>query len=216
MKLIKEVAQELNYLVEDKQGGGKNVFIEGIFAQADTKNKNKRMYGKSIMEREVNKYKELIEQKRSLGELGHPDNPSINLHQVSHLITSLHMEGNNVIGRAKILETPMGIIAKNLIENGVQLGVSTRGLGSLKMNSEGVNEVQDDFHLATVDIVADPSAPDAFVQGIMESAEWILENGVWTAVHVEAAQKQIRKASSKNLEEEKLKIFEQFLSHLSR
>ena len=216
MKLIKEVAQELNYLVEDKQGGGKNVFIEGIFAQADTKNKNKRMYGKSIMEREVNKYKELIEQKRSLGELGHPDNPSINLHQVSHLITSLHMEGNNVIGRAKILETPMGIIAKNLIENGVQLGVSTRGLGSLKMNSEGVNEVQDDFHLATVDIVADPSAPDAFVQGIMESAEWILENGVWTAVHVETAQKQIRKASSKNLEEEKLKIFEQFLSHLSR
>lgn len=216
MKLIKEVAQELNYLVEDKQGGGKNVFIEGIFAQADTKNKNKRIYGKSIMEREVNKYKELIEQKRSLGELGHPDNPSINLHQVSHLITSLHMEGNNVIGRAKILETPMGIIAKNLIENGVQLGVSTRGLGSLKMNSEGVNEVQDDFHLATVDIVADPSAPDAFVQGIMESAEWILENGVWKAVHVEAAQKQIRKASSKNLEEEKLKIFEQFLSHLSR
>ena len=216
MKLIKEVAQELNYLVEDKQGGGKNVFIEGIFAQADKQNKNKRMYGKSIMEREVNKYKELIEQKRSLGELGHPDNPSINLHQVSHLITSLHMEGNNVIGRAKILETPMGIIAKNLIENGVQLGVSTRGLGSLKMNSEGVNEVQDDFHLATVDIVADPSAPDAFVQGIMESAEWILENGVWKAVHVEAAQKQIRKASSKNLEEEKLKIFEQFLSHLSR
>ena len=216
MKLIKEVAQELNYLVEDKQGGGKNVFIEGIFAQSDKKNKNNRTYGKSIMEREVNKYRELIEQKRSLGELGHPDNPSINLHQVSHLITSLHMEGNNVIGRAKILETPMGIIAKNLIENGVQLGVSTRGLGSLKMNSEGVNEVQDDFHLATVDIVADPSAPDAFVQGIMESAEWILENGVWKAVHIEAAQKQIRKASSKNLEEEKLKIFEQFLSHLSR
>lgn len=216
MKLIKEVAQELNYLVEDKQGGGKNVFIEGIFAQADRQNKNKRIYGKSIMEREVNKYKELIEQKRSLGELGHPDNPSINLHQVSHLITSLKMEGNDVIGRAKILETPMGIIAKNLIENGVQLGVSTRGLGSLKMNSEGVNEVQDDFHLATVDIVADPSAPDAFVQGIMESAEWILDNGVWKAVHVEAAQKQIRKTSSKNLEEEKLKIFEQFLSHLSR
>lgn len=216
MKLIKEVAQELNYLVEDKQGGGKNVFIEGIFAQADKQNKNKRIYGKSIMEREVNKYRELIEQKRSLGELGHPDNPSINLHQVSHLITSLRMEGNDVIGKAKILETPMGIIAKNLIENGVQLGVSTRGLGSLKMNSEGVNEVQDDFHLATVDIVADPSAPDAFVQGIMESAEWILDNGVWKAVHVEAAQKQIKKASSKNLEEEKLKIFEQFLSHLSR
>lgn len=216
MKLIKEVAHELKYLVEENKTGGKNVFIEGIFAQADKQNKNKRIYGKSIMEREVEKYQELIGQKRSLGELGHPDNPSINLHQVSHLITSLNMEGSDVIGRAKILETPMGTIAKNLIENGVQLGVSTRGLGSLKMNSEGVNEVQDDFHLATVDIVADPSAPDAFVQGIMESAEWILENGVWKAVHIEAAQKQIRKASSKNLEEEKLKIFEQFLSHLSR
>jgi hypothetical protein len=216
MKLIKETAHELKYLVEENKNGGKNVFIEGIFAQSDKKNKNNRTYGKSIMEREVEKYQELIGQKRSLGELGHPDNPSINLHQVSHLITSLNMEGNDVIGRAKILETPMGTIAKNLIENGVQLGVSTRGLGSLKMNSEGVNEVQDDFHLATVDIVADPSAPDAFVQGIMESAEWILDNGVWKAVHIEAAQKQIRKTSSKNLEEEKLKIFEQFLSHLSR
>ena len=216
MKLIKEVAQEVKFLSEDKQGGGKNIYIEGVFAQANTKNKNNRSYGKSIMEREVEKYRELIEAKRSLGELGHPDNPSINLHQVSHLIMKLEMYGNDVIGKAKILGTPMGIIAKNLIENEVQLGVSTRGLGSLKMNSEGVNEVQDDFHLATVDIVADPSAPDAFVQGIMESADWILDNGIWKAVHVENAQKQIRRASGKNLEETKLKIFEQFLSHLSR
>ena len=168
------------------------------------------------MEREVQKYQDLIGQKRSLGELGHPENPSINLHQVSHLITSLKMEGNDVIGRAKILDTPMGIIAKNLIENEVQLGVSTRGLGSLKMNSEGINEVQGDFHLATVDIVADPSAPDAFVQGIMESAEWILENGVWKAIQIENAQKQIRKTSAKNLDEVKLQIFEQFVNQLSR
>lgn len=215
MKLIKEVAQELNYLVEESQGK-KNIFIEGIFAQSEKKNKNGRVYGRGIMEREVGKYHNLIEQKRSLGELGHPENPSINLHQVSHLITDLRMEGNDVYGKAKILETPMGIIARNLIENEVQLGVSTRGLGSLKMNSQGVNEVQDDFHLATVDIVADPSAPDAFVQGIMESAEWILENGIWKAVHVEAAQQVIRKTSSKNLEETKLRIFEQFLNQLSK
>lgn len=216
MRLIKEVAQDLNYLVEDKQGGGKNIFIEGIFAQAERPNRNNRSYGRGIMEREVQKYQDLIGQKRSLGELGHPENPSINLHQVSHLITSLRMEGNDVIGRAKILDTPMGIIAKNLIENEVQLGVSTRGLGSLKMNSDGINEVQGDFHLATVDIVADPSAPDAFVQGIMESAEWILENGVWKAIQIENAQKQIRKASAKNLDEVKLQIFEQFVNQLSR
>jgi hypothetical protein len=216
MRLIKEVAQDLNYLVEDKQGGGKNIFIEGIFAQAEKPNRNNRSYGKGIMDREVQKYQDLINQKRSLGELGHPENPSINLHQVSHLITSLKMEGNDVIGRAKILDTPMGIIAKNLIENEVQLGVSTRGLGSLKMNSEGINEVQGDFHLATVDIVADPSAPDAFVQGIMESAEWILENGVWKAIQIENAQKQIRKTSAKNLDEVKLQIFEQFVNQLSR
>jgi len=216
MRLIKEVAQDLHYLVEDKQGGGKNIFIEGIFAQAEKPNRNNRSYGRGIMEREDQKYQELIGQKRSLGELGHPENPSINLHQVSHLITSLKMEGNDVIGRAKILDTPMGIIAKNLIENEVQLGVSTRGLGSLKMNSEGINEVQGDFHLATVDIVADPSAPDAFVQGIMESAEWILENGVWKAIQIENAQKQIRKTSAKNLDEVKLQIFEQFVNQLSR
>jgi len=216
MRLITEVAQDLNYLVEAKEGGGKNFYIEGIFAQSDTPNRNKRSYGKNIMEREVTKYQELIGQKRSLGELGHPENPSINLHQVSHLITSLRMEGKDVIGRAKILETPMGIIARNLIENEVCLGVSTRGLGSLKMNSNGINEVQDDFHLATVDIVADPSAPDAFVQGIMESAEWILENGVWKAMQIENAQREIKKTSVKNLDEVKLKIFEQFVNQLSR
>jgi hypothetical protein len=166
------------------------------------------------MEKEVGRYQEIIDAKRALGELGHPANPSINLDKVSHLITSLKMEGNNnVVGRAKILETPMGIIARNLIENGVQLGVSTRGLGSLK-EKNGVNEVQDDFHLATVDIVADPSAPDAFVQGIYESAEWVCENGVWKTIDIEKAQKTLRETSKANLQETKLKMFEAFLSKL--
>jgi hypothetical protein len=163
------------------------------------------------MEREVQKYQELINEKRSLGELGHPPNPSINLNQVSHMITGLKFEGNDIYGKAKILDTPMGKIAKNFIEEGVRLGVSSRGLGSVKLNKEGVNEVQDDFHLATVDIVADPSAPDAFVQGIMESADWILENGVWKAVQIEQAQNLIRKASKADLNKVKLQVFEQFL-----
>lgn len=216
MRLITEVTQDLNYLVENKKGGGKDVFIEGIFAQADTPNRNGRFYPMSVMEKEIERYQKIISEKRSLGELGHPPNPTVNLDKVSHLITSLHFEGTNVIGRAKILDTPMGVIAKNLIENGVCLGVSTRGLGSLKLNKEGVNEVQDDFHLATVDIVADPSAPDAFVQGIYESAEWICENGVWKAVDIEKAQQTLNKASKAELEETKLKIFEAFMSRLSR
>lgn len=215
MKLIKEVAEDLGYIVEEVNGK-KNIFIEGIFAQYDTGNRNGRIYPKAVMEKEVNRYQEQINAKRSLGELGHPPNPTVNLDKVSHLITNLKMESDGrVVGRAKILETPMGTIAKNLIENEVSLGVSTRGLGSLKSNKDGLQEVQDDFHLATVDIVADPSAPDAFVQGIMENAEWICDNGVWRAVEIEAAQKEIKKASAKDLEEAKLKVFERFLSKLS-
>ena len=216
MRLITEVVQDLQYLEEDKKGGGKNVFIEGIFMQADQSNRNGRMYPMAVMEKEVARYQKLIDEKRSLGELGHPSNPTLNLDKVSHLITSLRFEGKNVIGKAKILETPMGNIARNLIENEIMLGVSSRGLGSLKLNKEGVNEVQDDFHLATVDIVADPSAHDAYVQGIYESAEWICENGVWKAIDVERAQQTLKKASSANLEETKLKMFEEFLSRLSR
>jgi hypothetical protein len=215
MRLIKEVTQELNYLVEDSESGKKGVFIEGIFMQAEQKNRNGRMYPSRVMEKEVRRYQDLISEKRSLGELGHPENPSINLDKVSHLISSLRMEGNNVIGRAKILETPMGKIAKNFIEEGVCLGVSSRGLGSL-VEKNGIMEVQDDFYLATVDIVADPSAPEAFVQGIMENAEWICENGIWKAVQIETAQKQIKKTSAKELDEEKLKIFEKFMNSLSR
>ena len=203
--------QDVKFLTEKKEDGSKSVYIEGIFMQAEKPNRNGRIYGKSIMEREVQKYQELINEKRSLGDLGHPPNPSINLNQVSHMITGLKFEGNDIYGKAKILDTPMGKIAKNFIEEGVRLGVSSRGLGSVKLNKEGVNEVQDDFHLATVDIVADPSAPDAFVQGIMESADWILENGIWKAVQIEQAQNTIRKASKADLNKVKLQVFEQFL-----
>lgn len=203
--------QDIKFLTEKKEDGTKNIYIEGIFMQAEKPNRNGRSYGRGIMEREVQKYQDLINEKRSLGELGHPPNPSINLNQVSHLITGLRFEGNDIHGKAKILDTPMGKIAKNFIEEGVRLGVSSRGLGSVKLNKEGINEVQDDFHLATVDIVADPSAPDAFVQGIMESAEWILENGVWKSYQVEQAQQTIRKASKADLNKVKLQVFEQFL-----
>lgn len=215
MRLIKEVTQELNYLAESREDGGKNMYIEGIFMQAEQKNRNGRVYPKRIMEKEVQRYQELINEKRSLGELGHPANPSINLDKVSHLITGLRFESNDVIGKAKILDTPMGKIAKNFIEEGVRLGVSSRGLGSLE-EKNGVMEVQDDFFLATVDIVADPSAPDAFVQGIMENAEWICENGIWKSVDIEKAQNKIRQVSSRELEEEKLRIFERFMSSLSK
>jgi hypothetical protein len=211
MKLITETVQDVKFLTEAREDGRKNFYIEGIFGQSDKENKNGRIYGSNLMEREVGKYQDLISERRSLGELGHPPNPSVNLDKVSHLITKLEMNGKDVYGKAKILETPMGNIARNLIENEVRLGVSTRGLGSLKANSKGVNEVQDDFHLVTVDIVADPSAPDAFVQGIMESAEWILENGVWKAVQVEQAQKVIKKASKAELADTKLRVFESFL-----
>jgi hypothetical protein len=211
MKLITEMNQDIKFLTEKKEDGTKNIYIEGIFMQAEKPNRNGRSYGRGIMEREVQRYQDLINEKRSLGELGHPPNPSINLNQVSHLITGLKFEGNDIHGKAKILDTPMGKIAKNFIEEGVRLGVSSRGLGSVKLNKEGINEVQDDFHLATVDIVADPSAPDAFVQGIMESAEWILENGVWKSYQVEQAQQTIKKASKADLSKVKLQVFEQFL-----
>jgi len=213
MKLIKEISQDLQYLVEANENGKKGIFIEGIFMQADKENKNGRIYPRGIMEKELERYQSLIKEKRSLGELGHPPNPTINLDKVSHLISNLRFEGNDIVGKAKILDTPMGKIAQNFIEEGVRLGVSSRGLGSLK-EKNGVNEVQDDFHLATVDIVADPSAPDAFVQGIMESAEWILENGVWKAMDVERAQRKIKNTSKAGLAQAKLQVFEAFLNKI--
>jgi len=212
MKLITEITQELQYITEAKENGGKSTFIEGIFMQAEQPNRNGRIYRKNILEKEVDRYQQLISEKRALGELGHPANPSINLDKVSHLITNLRFEGNDVIGRAKILDTPMGKIAKNFVEEGVRLGVSSRGLGSLKMNKEGVNEVQDDFHLATVDIVADPSAPQAFVQGIMEDASWLYVEGKgWVLEQIKNEIKQ-----HKLTEEKKLQLFSKFITLISK
>lgn len=212
MKLITEVTQDLKYISENKANGGNNIFIEGIFMQAEKCNRNNRMYKKNILEREITKYQDLINEKRALGELGHPSNPTINLHQASHLITSLKFENNDVIGRAKILDTPMGKIAKNFIEEGVKLGVSSRGLGSLKQNNEGINIVQDDFHLATVDIVADPSGPDCWVNGIMEDASWVYVEGKgWV---VEQARAEIKK--TRLTEEKKLQMFQKFVNLISR
>jgi hypothetical protein len=214
MRLITEVVQDLQYLEEDKKGGGKNVFIEGIFMQADQSNRNGRMYPMAVMEKEVARYQKLIDEKRSLGELGHPANPTLNLDKVSHLITSLRFEGKNVIGKAKILETPMGKIAKSLMEGGATLGVSSRGMGSLK-EVNGVNVVQDDYYLATAaDIVADPSAPGAFVQGIMENKEWVWDNGKVKEIDVNAYYEQIKNAKQKQIDEISLKIFENFVSKL--
>lgn len=218
MRLIKEFNQHINYVTEETKDKNKpNVFIEGVFLQSDIKNKNGRIYPRAIMQREVARYvKENILTKRAYGELGHPDGPTVNLDRVSHMITSLREDGNNYIGRAKIMDTPMGKIVKELISEGAQLGVSSRGLGSLKERN-GINEVQDDFMLATAaDIVADPSAPDAFVNGIMEGKEWVFVNGKWTEQDIEEAKATISSANSAHLEEEKLQVFNNFLEKLSK
>jgi hypothetical protein len=211
MKLIKEITESVQYITEEKDGK-KSLFIEGPFLVSERKNRNGRMYKEETMRKEVNRYaEEYINKHRAFGELGHPDTPSINLDRVSHLIVSLRQEGNDWIGKAKILETPMGNIARNLIEGGAQLGVSSRGMGSIKMIN-GVNIVQDDFYLATAaDIVADPSAPGAFVQGIMEGKEWVMVNGIWTEQQYEEARSQIKSASQSQIEEVSLRIFENLL-----
>ena len=218
MRLIKEFNQHINYVTEETSDKNKpNVFIEGVFLQADVKNKNGRIYPREIMQREVARYvKENVRTRRAYGELGHPDGPTVNLDRVSHMITSLREDGNNYIGRAKVMDTPMGKIVKELISEGAQLGVSSRGLGSLKERN-GINEVQDDFMLATAaDIVADPSAPDAFVNGIMEGKEWVFVNGKWTEQDIEEAKATISSANSAHLEEEKLQVFNNFLNKLSK
>lgn len=213
MKLITELNQNVEYLEESSEDGKKSLYIVGPFMESNKTNKNGRMYPRNVVEKEVGRYQELIQEKRSLGELGHPPNPTINLNQVSHLITELKMNGEDAYGKAKILGTPMGKIAENLIREGVRLGVSLRGVGSLK-EKNGINEVQDDFLLSTVDIVSDPSAPSAFVQGVMENAEWVLENGAWKSVQIEMAQKQIKKASKRQLEEAKLQVFHKLLNSI--
>jgi hypothetical protein len=215
MKLFTELVEDVQYVVEERNGK-KDLFIVGPFMQAEQQNRNGRIYRKDLLEREVARYtKEYVTTNRALGELGHPSGPSINLDRVSHKIVELKQDGNNFIGKAKILETPMGLIARNLLESGVSLGVSTRGMGSLK-DVGGVMEVQDDFYLATAaDIVADPSAPDAFVQGIMEGVDWLWDNGVLKARQVERVKETITKASAKNLQEAKVRAFQQYVNYLS-
>jgi hypothetical protein len=215
MKLIKEINDNVNYTYLEEANGKKCLHIEGPFLVAETKNKNGRLYEYNTMKKEVDRYTtEYINKSRAFGELGHPESPSINLDRVSHMIVGLKEDGNQWVGKAKILDTPMGNIARSLIEGGAQLGVSSRGMGSLK-NVNGVNVVQPDFYLATAaDIVADPSAPGAFVQGIMEGKEWMLVNGVWTEQYVEEAKREIKQASTKDIEKVSLRIFENFMKKL--
>lgn len=216
MKLFTELVEEVKYVVEEKGNGKKNYFIEGIFLQGNLKNRNNRMYSTDLLNKEVDRYNDsYVKENRAFGELGHPSGPTINLERVSHMIKSLQREGNNFIGKAKIMDTPYGNIVKNLMDEGAKLGVSSRGMGSLQTNKEGVMEVQDDFFLATAaDIVADPSAPDAFVRGIMEGVEWVWSNGVLKASKIEEMRKEIIRTPSKRLEEAKLNAFKTFLNSL--
>jgi len=217
MKLITEMLEsEVEFVTEAKEDGGKNYFIEGIFMQGNMKNRNGRMYPIETLMKEVNRYnKEYVEQNRAYGELGHPQGPTINLERVSHMIKELKQDGNNIYGKAKIMtETPMGKIVKNLMDEGAKLGVSSRGMGTLK-EKNGVNTVQSDFQLATAaDIVADPSAPNAFVEGVMEGVEWLQIDNRWVPQYVEETQQTIRKASRAELQEAKAKAFIQFLKRL--
>ena len=214
MKLITEQIENVNVITEGK-GDSKKLYIEGVFLQSELKNRNGRMYPFSVLEKEVNRYnEEYIKTSRALGELGHPDGPTVNLDRVSHRITSLSAEGTNFIGRAQILDTPMGKIASSLLGEGVKLGVSSRGMGSIDRR-EDCNVVMDDFMLATAaDIVADPSAPDAFVNGIMEGKEWVWDNGILKETKVAKYQRYMSDATRQNLEERTLKVFGDFLSGL--
>ena len=214
MKLISEQIEDVTFIAEESNGK-KNYFIEGIFLQGEIKNRNGRMYPMAVLDREVGKYTEsFINTDRALGELGHPDGPNLNLDRVSHKITSLKKEGTNYVGRAKILGTPMGSIAKNLLDEGIKLGVSSRGMGSIKKESN-CNVVCDDFMLATAaDIVADPSAPDAFVNGIMEGKEWVWDNGILKESEVAKIKVTIDEATLINLQERKVSAFKSFLQSL--
>ena len=215
MKLISETVEDVNYLIEDDDTGKKNYRIRGPFLQAEIKNRNGRIYPMHILEKEVNRYnKEYIQKNRAFGELGHPDGPTVNLERVSHMITGLHPDGTNFIGEAKVMDTPYGKIVKNLIDEGAKLGVSSRGMGSL-VPSRGAQVVKDDFYLATAaDIVADPSAPNAFVEGIMEGKEWVWDNGAVKEMDIENYKKELdRKYKFAQAREEKAaEMFEDFMS----
>ena len=213
MKLITETIEDIEVLTEANANGGKSYKIKGVFMQADIKNRNGRVYPVQTLAKEVARYtKEFINKKRAFGELGHPDGPTVNLERVSHMITSLKPEGKNFIGEAKVMDAPYGKIVKNLIDEGAQLGVSSRGMGSIQQ-SQGRNVVGKDFYLATAaDIVADPSAPDAFVEGIMENKEWVWDNGILKSIEVEQYKEEIERTRRKELAEVKANIFKDFIS----
>jgi len=217
MKLFIETVDNNNveFITEENAEGKKDHYIRGVFMQAEQKNRNGRVYPKKILDEQVNKYiNNYIYQNRAFGELGHPDGPVVNLERVSHMIKELREDGNNWVGKAKIMDTPYGKIVKNLIDEGAKLGVSSRGMGSLK-NVRGTNVVQDDFYLATAaDIVADPSAPEAFVEGVMEGKEWVWENGIIKEREIEMYKNELTRAKRKNLEETKLTLFKSFVSKL--
>jgi len=216
MKLISEEATNVEFLTETNKGGGKNYFIEGIFMQANKKNRNGRVYPTEILQKEAKRYTtEFIKKKRAFGELGHPDGPTVNLERVSHMIEELEELDQNFMGRAKILDTPYGKIVKNLIDEGAQLGVSSRGMGSLKPGRNGISEVQGDFYLATAaDIVADPSAPDAFVHGIMEGKEWVWDNGLLKETQIQKYKDKIEKSTRKDRENVLVEAFRDFIVKL--
>ena len=203
MLLITETTEDIKLICEaDEESGKKDYYIEGIFMQAEQKNRIGRVYPEKTLMKEVKRYnKEYVTNSRAMGELGHPEGPTVNLERVSHLIKEMKVDGNNIMGRAKILDTPYGQIVKNLIDEGAKLGVSSRGMGSLKKNDAGINEVQEDFMLAAVDIVADPSAPDAFVNGVMENKEWVWENGVLQPREIEIMQQELSKADRRKIDD---------------
>jgi hypothetical protein len=212
MKLITEHTDDIQIITEERDGK-KAYFIEGVFMQSDIKNRNGRVYPNGVLVKEAMRYnKEFVESNRAMGELGHPEGPQLNLDRVSHIIKEMKVDGKNIWGKAKVMDTPYGKIVKNMIDEGVKFGVSSRGVGSLKTTKDGINEVQNDFNLAAIDIVADPSAPDAFVEGVMEGKEWVYENGNWR--QVEAIRQTIKRTSKRNLEEVKLQAFNAFLRGL--
>jgi len=217
MKLISEHVDEIEYITEDTEDGKKNYRIKGVFMQAEVKNRNNRMYPMNVLESEVKRYnREYVNQKRAFGELGHPDGPTVNLERVSHMITKLYPDGKNFIGEAKIMDTPYGKIVKNLIDEGAKLGVSSRGMGSLEPKRD-MQVVKDDFYLATAaDIVADPSAPNAFVEGIMEGKEWVWDNGIIKEMDIEVYKEELdrRYARRQAREEKAVEIFEDFMSKI--
>jgi hypothetical protein len=212
MIVIRELVEEVQCITEASEDGPKKYFLEGIFMQGGIQNRNKRIYPVNVLESAVSRYqKDYIEQKRAYGELGHPDKPNINLDRISHIITEIKQDGNNFIGKAKVMDTPMGKIVKNIIDEGGRLGISSRALGALKETKQGM-EVQEGLYISTAgDIVHDPSAPDAWLNAVMEGREWVLENGVWREHHHEQVVEEVKKMSNRQREREAFRLFERFL-----